>query len=146
MKKKFIAVALATILFATAGVLWSNWTHGDPQKAIHISGNIELTEINVAFKTAGKLIELNADEGNTVQRGMLLARIDQDQIARQHDKEQAVLAVAQSELMQLNTSIQYTQQTAEGELMLRQAELKQAEAHLKELVAGSRPQEVQQAE
>jgi len=146
MKKKFISMSLVVILFGAAGVLWSNWSDGSDHNTIKLSGNIELTEINVAFKTSGKLMELKADEGAFVQRGELLARIDQEQIERQQDKEQAGLLAAQSQLTQLNTSIQYTQETNQSEYALRQAELKHAQAYLSELLAGARPQEVQQAE
>jgi HlyD family secretion protein len=146
MKKKSIGIALVVTLFGAAGVLWSNWSHPDAANTIHLSGNIELTEINVAFKTPGKLVELNADEGTFVERGMVLARIDPDQILHQQEKERAGLMAAQSQLEQLNTSIQYTQESNQGELALRKAELKQAQAYLTELLSGSRPQDIEQAQ
>ena len=34
---------------------------------IVVSGNIELTEVNIAFKTAGRLIERTVDEGDRGQ-------------------------------------------------------------------------------
>jgi HlyD family secretion protein len=144
MKKRFIIVAIV-LIFGTAGLLWSRWSRGDSDNTIRLSGNIELTEINVAFKTAGKLVELDADEGSIVRRGTMLARIDRDQIERQRDKEQATLSVAQSELTQLKTAIQYSYASTESDIALRQAELKEAQAHLDELLAGSRPQEIEQA-
>src|SRR6185295_13722055 len=108
MKKKFIVATLVVLLLGTAGVVWSGWFHKEAANVIRLSGNIELTEINVAFKTAGKLVELAADEGAPVRRGMALARIDRYQVERQRDKEQAGLAVAESQLTQLNTAIQYS--------------------------------------
>jgi multidrug efflux pump subunit AcrA (membrane-fusion protein) len=36
----------------------------DPTRRIVVSGNIELTEVNIAFKTAGRLIERTVDEGD----------------------------------------------------------------------------------
>ncbi len=146
MKKRFIIAALLLTILGAAGLLWAGWFDKSATNTIRISGNIELTEINVAFKTAGKLVELAADEGSPVHRGMLLARIDKDQIERQHDKEQAGLAVAESQLVQLQTAIQYSHAATESDVALRQAELKNAEAYLSELVAGSRPQEVEQAQ
>jgi len=145
MKKKFIIAALVVIVLGTAGLSWSGLFRKEAVNTIRLSGNVELTEINVAFKTAGKLIELAADEGDTVYRGMPLARIDADQIEKQRDKEQAGLAVAESQLTQLNTAIQYSQATTESDVALRQAELENAQAYLKELLSGSRPQEVEQA-
>jgi len=144
MKKKFIIAAVVLVL-GTTGALWSRWSRGDVDNNIRLSGNIELTEINVAFKTAGKVVELSADEGNSVHRGMVLARIDRDQIERERDKQQAGLAVSESELIQLKTAIQYSHASTESDIALRQAEVKEAQAHLDELLAGSRPQEIEQA-
>lgn len=146
MRKRFIAVALVVVILGAAGVVWSGWFKDEETASIRLSGNIELTEISIAFKTAGKIVELHADEGAKVRKGMLLARIDREERERQRDKEQAAVSVAESQLVQLRTAIQYANASTEGDIALRQAELKQAQAHLAELVAGSRPQEVQQAE
>ena len=146
MKKKFIAVALVLFVFGAAGAVWSGWFNSQPDQTIRLSGNIELTEINVAFKTAGKLVELGADEGMAVHRGMLLARIDHDQMQRQREKEQAGVAAAESEFAQSATAVKYQHETTESDIALRKAELKHAEAYLNELLAGSRPQEIQQAQ
>jgi HlyD family secretion protein len=145
MKKKFIVAALVVMVLGMAGVLWSGWFSKDAVNAIRLSGNIELTEINVAFKTAGKLVELAADEGDPVRRGMPLARMDSDQIERERDKEQAGLVVAESQLTQLNTAIQYSHATTESDIALRRADLESAQAYLQELLTGSRPQEIEQA-
>src|SRR5215510_5637600 len=144
MKKKLIA-GTTIILFGAAGFLYSSWSRPDSTNAIRLSGNIELTEINVAFKTSGKLTELMADEGDPVHRGMILARIDQEQLLRQREKEHAAVSAAESQWTQANTAAQFTNATTESDIALRQAEVRQAQAYLDELLAGSRPQEVQQA-
>ena len=144
MKRKLIA-GTAIVVIGAAGFLYSNWYQPETKERIRLSGNIELTEINVAFKTSGKLVELNAGEGDPVHPGMILGRIDEDQIRRERDKEQAALSAAESQLTQANTAVQFTAESTESDIALRQAELKQARAYLQELTAGSRPQEVQQA-
>jgi membrane fusion protein YbhG len=145
MKKKLIAATLV-ILLGAVGFLGASWYQPDAAHTIRISGNIELTEINIAFKTAGKLAELAADEGDSVHRGMEVARIDQDQMQREREKEEAALSSAESQLATSNTAVEYTEASTQSDVALRQAELKQAQAHLAELLAGSRPQEVQQAQ
>src|SRR5579872_3788656 len=40
--------------------------------------NIELTQVDISFKVPGKLVERTVDEGDSVKRGMLIARIDRD--------------------------------------------------------------------
>jgi HlyD family secretion protein len=100
----------------------------------------------VAFKAAGKLTKLAADEGEAIQRGAILAHIDQEQVQREKDKEQAGVSAAESQLVQLNTAIQYGREKTESDVALRKAELQHAQSYLDELLAGSRPQEIRQAQ
>src|SRR2546429_2988771 len=116
-----------------------------PDGHIRISGNIELTQVNIAFKIAGKLIERAVDEGDVVKKGMVVARLDKDQLLRQRDREQAALAQAQSQLVQAGTTVEWTKQSQASDLDQRRADLSQAQARLRELEAGSRPQEIKES-
>ena len=135
-----ILILAAATVFAVACSFW----RGDQDNVIRVSGNIEMTEVNVSFKTPGKLVERNLDEGDRVEKGAVVARLDQEQLLRQRDQARAALAAAESQLPQLNTAIEFQRETAEGQIAARQAELKQAQAQLAELEAGSRQQEIQQ--
>ncbi len=121
------------------------WWQRGPGDRIRVSGNIELTEVKIAFKVPGRLVELSVEEGAPVRNGTVLARLDAVQLQRQREREQAGLTVAESQLVQLRTSIEYLRAALSAEIELRQAELKQAEARLDELLAGSRDQEIEQA-
>ncbi len=112
---------------------------------IKVSGNIELTEVKAAFKISGKLIELHADEGTPVTKGMVLARLDAEQIRRTRGRDQASLKSAETQLVQTQTAVEYQRASLAAELGMRRADIQQADAHLRELLAGSRSQEVQQA-
>jgi HlyD family secretion protein len=120
------------------------WSHA-PANTIKVSGNIELTEVNIAFKVPGKLIELPIEEGMPVTKGVLLGRLDHLQLQRQREREVAGLEVAQTQLTQLRTAIEYQKSSYAAELDLRRAEVRQAQAHLDELLAGSRKKEIEQA-
>jgi HlyD family secretion protein len=144
MNKKFIGGALVLSIFGVAGAVWS-WATDEEGDLIRVSGNVELTEIHVSFKTAGQLVDLAVDEGDAVRKDMTLARIDPEQVERQLEREQAGLVAAESHLVQLNTQILYEREKSDSDIALRQAELKQVQAHLDELLAGARPQEIQQA-
>ena len=68
--KKRIAVVIVVLLLVGAGVIFfSRRTDRDSANSIIVSGNIELTEVNIAFKTAGRLIERTVDEGDPVKKG-----------------------------------------------------------------------------
>ena len=146
MKRKIlIPIVLLIAILAIAGVLWSRWMSRDDNHRILVSGNIELTQVDISFKVPGKLIERTVDEGDFVKKGQLIARIDRDQVERQHARDQAGVFSAESQLAQGHTSVALERATLESDLALRRAELRQSEARLAELLAGSRPQEIQQA-
>ncbi len=89
MKKKRIAVIL---VLAAAGAGIYAYTHGfgrTPDNRILVSGNFELTEVNIAFKTPGRLVERAVDEGDAVKKGQILARLDRDQLTAQRDRQAA---------------------------------------------------------
>ncbi len=125
-----------------AGCRW--WKRDDADRIV-LSGNIELTQVDIAFKMPGRLIELAVEEGTEVQKGTLLARLDADQLQKQRARNQAGVAVAESQTAQQSTAIDYQRATLEADVEARKASLAQAEARLAELLAGSRPQEIRQA-
>ncbi|HYW43469.1 MAG TPA: efflux RND transporter periplasmic adaptor subunit [Bryobacteraceae bacterium] len=140
MKKRIIiiviilaAAALATYAFRGAG-------HG-PVNRIVISGNIELTEVNIAFKTAGRLIERTVDEGDRVTKNQVIARLDRDQLLAQRNREAAALESAQTQLAQSATGIEWQKATLAGDIEQRRADLASNESRVEELRNGSRPQE-----
>ena len=132
------------VLAATAALL-AACGDGADRDAIRISGNIELTEVKVAFKVSGKLAERTVDEGDRVEAGQVIARLDQEPILRQKEQAEAALAAARSGLQQLLTAIEFQEASIEGQIAQRQAQLEQALARLAELEAGSRKQEIAQA-
>ena len=143
--KKPILIVLALAAALAAAVYGWRWLEREPSNKIVISGNIELTEVKIAFKMSGRLTELTVNEGDPVKKGMLIARLDNEQLLRQREREQAALKGAESALAQLLTAIEFQRQTIDGEIQARMAELRQAEAKLQELLAGSRPQQIQEA-
>jgi len=116
-----------------------------PSNRIVISGNLELTEVNIAFKTAGRLIERNVDEGDGVKKGQIVARLDRDQLVAQRAREVAGLASAEAQLAQAETSVQWQKASLTADVEQKQADLGSNESKLLELKNGSRPQEIQEA-
>lgn len=145
MKKKLIPVLVLVAAAVVVLVGWRSWFHGGDGNSIRVSGNIELTEVNVSFKSPGKLIERTVDEGDRVKKGMLLARLDKEQLVGQRERASAAVESAQSILAQQTTAVDFQAATLEAQVQQRAAEVKAADARLAALVAGSRPQEKEQA-
>ena len=133
-------------LGAAGGFYWWQTTQSNGSGRILLSGNLELRQYEISFKTAGRLAELTVDEGSSVRKGALLARLDPQQVAQTRDREQAAVRVAESQFAQTGTAVEYQRAASESEIALRRAELAQAQAILRQLEAGSRPQEKRAAQ
>jgi HlyD family secretion protein len=144
MKKRIILILI--VLAAGAAITYGIRGFGRaPTNRIVVSGNIELTEVNLAFKTAGRLIERTVDEGDAVKKGQVVARLDRDQLLAQRERETAALASAQAQLAQAETALEWQRATLAGDLEQRKADIASNEARLLELKNGARPQEKQEA-
>jgi HlyD family secretion protein len=138
--QRLLLIPAAAITLSSCG-----WFHSGNGNAIRLSGNIELTQVNISFKIAGRLIERAVTEGDPVKKGMVVARLDKEQLLAQRDRAQAALDSSESLLVQQRTSIEWQDETLEAQIQQRQAEVRNADARLAELLAGSRTQEKEQA-
>jgi HlyD family secretion protein len=139
MKKRILIVAV--LAAGVAGVYAYRGRSRQPENRIVVSGNIELTEVNIAFKTAGRLIERTVDEGDAVKKGQLIARLDRDQLVAQRAAQVAAIQSAESQLAQSQTAVQWQKATLSADIETRNADLASNQARLAELRNGSRPQE-----
>ena len=141
-KKTFVMALVALLGIAIGAHYWDHW-RGEDGQTIKISGNIELTEVEIAFKSAGRLVFLAVNEGDSVKKGELVARLDQEELSERRNSAQAAFTSTESRLGQMTTSIQFQGEQVEGQLARARAELQQTEAALRELEAGSRKQEIE---
>ena len=144
MKKR---IMIPVVLIAAAGTVAFLLRGGGrhPENRIAISGNIELSEVNIAFKTSGKLIERTVNEGDPVTKGQIVARLDREQLTAQRAREAAGVASSEAQLAQAGTALEWQRATLAADIEQRSADLAAAEARLKELRNGARPQEREEA-
>ncbi len=145
MKRFILPTLILVALAAVAGIYIYGRLHPKNTNTLSVSGNLELTQVDISFKVPGKLIQLNVDEGYFVKKGQVIARIDRDQVDSQRDRDEASLHNSQSQYDQMETSVQWQRRTLESDVALRTAELRASQARLAALVAGSRPQEIQES-
>src|ERR1035437_778605 len=140
MKKSILIIVL--ILAAAGAAVWAfRGMPKTPDNRLLISGNIELDEVTIAFKTAGRLIERTVDEGDAVKKGQVIARLDRDQLLTQRERETAGLASSQSQLAQAQTAVEFQRAILAADIETRRADLSSMEARFAELKNGARPQE-----
>jgi HlyD family secretion protein len=146
MKKR---LPILLLLLAVAGGGYWYWNKQQEEanaNRILVSGNLELTQVDLSFKTAGRIVELNVREGDWVKKGQVIARIDATQLDQQRARDAAAVTNAQSQYQQLETSIEYQKATIDSDIAAKKADLAQMQARLDELLAGSRPQDIAQAQ
>ncbi|MCS6817318.1 MAG: HlyD family efflux transporter periplasmic adaptor subunit [Blastocatellia bacterium] len=145
MRRRWLIVLLVGL--GGGGILggFLIWRGRGLEDRILVFGNVEATEVEIAFKVSGRIVELPVREGEMVRRGAVLARLDRETLERQRDRAVAALRIAESQVAQLRTAIAHLRETVEAQIVERQAALEQAEAQLRELLAGSRTQEIEQA-
>ena len=109
-------VLVIFILAVGGGLLFYFLTRnkGAEDPFIKVSGNIETTEVDVGFKIAGRIVSLSVQEGDWIEKGKVLAKLDDEDLRNR--------------------------------LELARATLMSAQARLRKLLAGSRPEELREAE
>jgi HlyD family secretion protein len=143
--KKAIRIILLLAVIGGGVFWWWRTANAKPADRIQVSGNLELTQVDISFKTAGRLIERTVTEGDWVKKGQLLARLDPAQLRHQDVRDKALISSAVSNYQQLETSIAYQRATIESDVAARRAELNAAQAKLDALLNGNRTQDVQQS-
>jgi HlyD family secretion protein len=146
MKRILPILLIAAVVFGGVYYWWNAREQAANANRIQFSGNMELTQADLAFKIAGRLVELNVREGDMVKKGQVIARIDAIQTERTKDRDVASLGMVKSNLAQSRTSIAMEKETVESDIQLKQADVRAAQSKLDELLAGSRPQEITQAD
>ena len=119
--KKRLPILIVLALAAGGYWYWKTQQEAGMEGRIRISGNLELTQVDLSFKTAGRMTELKVREGDFVKKGDVIARLDSAQLDQQLLRDQASVASAQSSLQQLQTSIEYQQATIDSDISTRRA-------------------------
>jgi HlyD family secretion protein len=99
MKRKLILVLLLAVAVAAAAALYPRlFRKTQETNTLRLSGNIEAHESVVGFKVQGRIIELPVQEGQWVDAGALLARLDGGDYRRQAEVDEAALRVQRAQL------------------------------------------------
>jgi HlyD family secretion protein len=144
--KKIILIVIVIGVLGAAGMLAYRSLHPEATNKIVVSGNIELTQVDIAFKTSGRLIERTVNEGDAVQKGMVIARLDREQLLHQRDTAVAALSTAEAQYAESGSALKWQRETMQADLQLRNADLNAAQSQLLQLNNGARPQEIQESQ
>ena len=97
MRKRLLAAG-AVIAAAVVIALFMMRSNGGNNTVLELSGTVEVTEVNLGFKTAGRVASLAVKEGQTVRSGDRLAVLDRAEIESIVDQNRAAMKRAEADL------------------------------------------------
>jgi HlyD family secretion protein len=129
MSKKKLFITVAVVAVVGAGVAW--WLLSKPKLPPGFAGGngrLEATQVEIAAKYAGRLKTVDANEGDTIEPGQVVATIDTEPLEAQLRASEAKIREARDNL-----------RTAQAQVQVKKAQLDYAEKQYKrskQLVAG----------
>ena len=121
MSKKTLLIALAVVVVVGAGVAW--WLLSKPKLPPGFAagnGRLEATQVDIAAKYGGRLKTVDANEGDTIEAGQVVATIDTEPLEAQLRASQAQIRQAQDNM-----------RTAQAQERVKKSELNYAEKQYK---------------
>jgi len=140
MKKRLLVIAPLTAILLAAVLGYFFFAANKENGAIALSGNIDVTQVDLAFKIPGRLSRRLVDEGDTVAGGQRLAVLDDTDQRLQLKKALADMDYAAAVLAEREAG------SRPDEIRRARAVVQQARFNLNELQNGSRDQEIAEAE
>lgn len=120
MKKKIILPVLLVAIIASA-VFAINRRRGDDDGALRVSGNIEVTDVEVSFRMPGRVATRPASEGMPIAAGAVVATLDTSELEHEIAARDADVAAARAQLAELESGSR-RQEIEQARAAVRQAQ------------------------
>ena len=95
--KKRVVIAFVIILIIAGAAAYVYRNNNQDKGMLVLSGTVEVTEVNLGFKVAGRIAELTVDEGQRVKKGDRLAALDSAEMENIVAQNSAAVAVVEAE-------------------------------------------------
>lgn len=119
-RKKGLLLLAAACLLGAAAYLYSIFCQQGNQEELVLQGNVDVREVSLAFRQSDRILEMLAEEGDRVQKGQVLARLDTQELQLQ--RLNAEIAAQQSTVDKLHNGTRPEEiRQAEGNLRQAQA-------------------------
>ncbi|MEE1307808.1 MAG: efflux RND transporter periplasmic adaptor subunit [Anaerovibrio sp.] len=120
--KKKAVLFLAACLLGLAAYLYHAFCQQDNQEELVLQGTVDVREVSLAFRQSDRILEMLAEEGDRVQKGQVLARLDTRELKLQLQRLNAEIAAQQSTVDKLHNGTRPEEiRQAEGNLRQAQA-------------------------
>jgi HlyD family secretion protein len=134
--KKKLVFLLLVVVAGIASYRFIQSRLANDTGAIRVSGNIEVTDVEVSFKVPGRVEARPVSEGEIVRAGGLVAKLDSTELAQDVALRKAEVQAAEAALAALQAGSR-PEEIAEADATVRRAQ-----AWVDELVNGTRPEDI----
>lgn len=121
MKKKIIFIVLILGIIVSAALYFTLRLTKHNDERIRVSGNIEVTSVELSFKIPGRVTERPVDEGELVKTGEVVARMDPADLLHEAASRRAEVQAARAQLTELETGYR-KEDIAQAEAVLQRIE------------------------
>lgn len=125
-KTRWILPAIAVIAIGGLSLFWLMHDRGNEHRW-RLYGNVDIREVELAFRQPGRMTSMAADEGDAVTAGMVIARLDATPYREKLAAAQAELDAAQAGLDKLRSGNR-PQEIAQAQEQVRRARAASHEA------------------
>lgn len=131
MKKK-LPILILVLIAAGAAWYFLGGGKGDPDSGLTLHGNVDIRDAHLGFRVGGRLVELMVDEGDAIEAGQILARLDADPYERTVLDAQARVEAARARLELLEAGFRVEEiEQGRAQVEVREVALANAERRLK---------------
>lgn len=112
MKKK-LPILIVVLIAAGAAWYFLGRKESDPGSGLSLHGNVDIRDAHLGFRVGGRLTEMLVNEGDAVQTGQILARLDAEPYERKVLDAQARVEARQARLSMLEAGFR-VEEIAQG--------------------------------
>src|SRR5947209_380042 len=110
MKPKFLwIVVLLGLLAAVSVPAWKSWKSAQqnalPAGIVSGNGRIESIQVDIAAKYGGRIVEILVREGDLVEEGQVLVKMDTDELSAELDRNKAKVAENEEAAAEVTTEV-----------------------------------------
>lgn len=134
MKKGLIVAVVAVLLIIIITAVWYFNKDQKSDQTLTLFGNVDIRQVSLAFEQSGRIQQMNVQEGDSIQKGDVLAKLNTDALNIQLQQAEAQLKVQQQTVIEQDAGTRPEQITqAEAQLASAKAQFDKAEKDLKRL-------------
>jgi membrane fusion protein YbhG len=122
LNRRVVIIAVVVVAAVGGGVYyWKQRAAKDPQAAFNMWGNVDVHQVELAFRVSGRIAKLDVDEGDQVTPGKELAQLDRVPFETDVAAATAQVAMAQAQFDKATHGYR-TEEIAQAAAAVRQRE------------------------